>query len=207
MMPNDSMANPYEELRRLRDELAEVVNYLQAGGTLSRGGYHALQLQRLHRESRPAAMAPVEAREEYWQQCACGWAFDCGRWAAYVDGSWAVLLDMMLERGGEVGDDARLLAQHLGIELRESYDGGKTWHPLRRLSFLRDMSTDALAAELTRRGWFRGDGQLAIAIDQTDGLTPEMGFTYMGIPADPDRHRRDSNPHSAGASTTSRGPL
>ncbi len=60
------------------------------------------------------AAAP-DAPEYVSGDIACGLAFDLGGAQAKLEGSWGVLLDFMLERGGESGMAAMKLGEQLGL--------------------------------------------------------------------------------------------
>lgn len=155
--------NVFSQRVLLRDTVGQLLEHLAAGGLASRNDAWFNMLRGVHAETRD-----YEPDDTFYLNVACGWAFDCGMLAARLDGSWAVLLDMMLERGGELGDDARALAAHLGIELRESRDGGETWVPVQRVSTLREFSDEALQAEVRRRGLYPGENRAGWTQEQVD---------------------------------------
>lgn len=155
-----------EEVRILRHVVGEVVNHCAGGGKVDRHGALFKDLRRVHRATlgreveRRAAfpeldVAPwfLEADPRYWQNLACCVAFWAGELAARMAGPWAAVLDSMLEAGGRETSLARSLAQLLGIELRQSHDGGETWYPVPQMRCrLSEATDDELRRELEKRG-------------------------------------------------------
>jgi len=153
-----------EELRMLRHMVSEVINHCQCGGYVDRRGTLFKDLRRVHRATRDRQVelrpelerAPWyrEADPRYWQNLACNLAWFAGDRASHLEGVWSVVLDSMLETGGvEVSSAARALAEQLGIELRQSSDGGKNWYPVAAMRARLEDATDLeLELELQRRG-------------------------------------------------------
>lgn len=153
-----SVENIFEEARLLREVVAAIINHLAAGGHVVRNDRFFKDLKRVHRATRDLQQQmqshPEYMAIEHWQNVACNLAFWAGMVKGRLDGPWSVVLDSMLETGGkQMTSVAITFAEQLGIELRESSDGGKSWWPIGAgqvaLEQLRDQE---LLGELERRG-------------------------------------------------------
>jgi hypothetical protein len=176
-----STENVWNEARLLREVVAAVINHLAAGGHVVRNDRFFKDLRRVHRESRDLQQR-IEQHPEYrqlahWQNVACCMAFFAGLMQGKMQGTWLTVLDSLLEVGGEqVTSFAISIATELGIELRESHDGGKSWVPMREFRLqLEQIRDDELFRELQRRGYRYRDGVLEKL--QSSGVMPREPFT------------------------------
>lgn len=167
-MADDRLAidDMLEELRMLRHVVSEVINHCAEGGYVDRRGALFKDLRKVHRATRDrqvelkkiwpeldAAPWYREADPRYWQNLACCMAFFAGDRAWKLEAEWAFVLDSLLEKGGtELTSAARSLAHVLGIELRQSHDGGKNWYPVPAMRGRLEEATDAeLQREVEKR--------------------------------------------------------
>lgn len=122
-------------VKQLRDAVWRVLEHVGGGGKLTRQHQLFIDLKKLYRHAGdPTLWALLERLER-------------------VLLTWQVLADSMLEAGGsEVTSFAIAVAKELGIELRESVDGGKTWRHVREVELNTQHFTEKeLLAELRRR--------------------------------------------------------
>lgn len=147
--------DPVDELKLLREVIAAAVNHLAAGGHIVRNDQLFKDLRKVHRATRDLqkSIAPAETAE-HWRNIASNMAFYAGTLLDQLHGPWNVVLSSFLDQGAtEMTALARTLAHQLGIELRESSDGGKTWYPIGAVEAkLRDASDVELLGELISRG-------------------------------------------------------
>lgn len=148
--------DPVDELKLLREVIAAAVNHLAAGGHIVRNDQLFKDLRKVHRATRDLqkSIAPSDTAE-HWRNIACNMAFYAGTVLDQLHGPWNVVLSSFLDQGAtEMTALARALAHQLGIELRESSDGGRTWYPIGAVEAELKAARDSeLVGELEARGY------------------------------------------------------
>lgn len=122
-------------VKQLRDLVGKVVEHIVAGGRITRQDAMFFDLKHMHRYTRDSTVWEHISRLEGVVQV------------------WQVLADSMLEAGGtEVTSFACAVAKELGIELRETVDGGRTWRHVREVQLqTRHLTVTEMVDELRRR--------------------------------------------------------